>query len=96
MDENGSLVNNPELDSLVQFLFGFALDVDFSYTNITSYNRRLNFDYKIEFFDEPIGDTINITNANGSGIGGGTDTGSGSGLVRGSGINSGSSSRSSG
>jgi len=68
LDEDGTYVSSPEVDSLVQFLFGFALDVDFSYTNITSYNRRLNFDYKIEFFDEPIGDTINVTNANGSGI----------------------------
>ena len=66
--EDSSYSSSPELDSLVQFLFGFALNVDFSYTNITSYNRRLNFDYKIEFFEEPIGDTINITNANGSGI----------------------------
>tara|TARA_B100000767_G_C19673169_1_gene496155 strand:- start:21 stop:1160 length:1140 start_codon:yes stop_codon:yes gene_type:complete len=38
-----------------------------SYTNVASYLRRLNFDYKIEFFSEPIGDTISITNASGLG-----------------------------
>ena len=38
-----------------------------SYTNIASYLRRLNFDYKIQFFNEPTGDTVLINNALGEG-----------------------------
>lgn len=35
-------------------------NVDFSlqYNGISSYSRRLNFDYRIDFFDEPVGDTL--------------------------------------
>ena len=58
-----------ELDSI---LFGGYLDaylfLNMAYTNIVSYNRRLNFNYKIEFFSEPVGDTIGVTNANGEGL----------------------------
>ncbi len=39
-------------ESLVQFFTEIGLS-----TNQGNYNKRLNFDYKIEFFSEPIGDT---------------------------------------
>ena len=35
------------------------LEINLSYTNLASYNRRLNFDYLIEFFDEPTADSLN-------------------------------------
>ena len=58
------LYNNDgsEFDSLefVQWFFVKNIDVQLSYTNLASYLRRLNFDYEIEFFSEPVGDSISI------------------------------------
>ena len=34
------------------------LDPNFEYSNQSTYDRRLNFDYLIEFFDTPRGDTV--------------------------------------
>ena len=48
------------MDSLTMVELFFNVWPELSYTNIASYNRRLNFDYKIEFFDEPIGDTLEV------------------------------------
>ena len=54
-------------DSLVNFALRNQIFPVMSYTNIASYLRRLNFDYKIQFFNEPIGDTVLINNALGEG-----------------------------
>ena len=43
--EDGSV-----MDSTSQFLYSFSINPILSYTNVSSYLRRLNFDYKIEFF----------------------------------------------
>ena len=43
--EDGSL-----MDSTSQFFYSFSIYPILSYTNVSSYLRRLNFDYKIEFF----------------------------------------------
>ena len=56
-----------EMDSATAFNLNYVMSPYLSYTNVASYLRRLNFDYKIEFFSEPIGDTISITNASGLG-----------------------------
>ena len=56
-----------EMDSATAFNLNYAMYPFLSYTNVASYLRRLNFDYKIEFFSEPVGDTISITNASGLG-----------------------------
>lgn len=56
-----------EMDSATVFNLNYGLAPILSYTNVASYLRRLNFDYEIEFFSEPIGDTITITNASGEG-----------------------------
>ena len=55
------------MDSLNTLFRQLSILPELSYTNVSSYNRRLNFDYKIEFFNEPIGDTIEITNTHGIG-----------------------------
>ena len=56
------------MDSATVFGFNFSVNPNLSYTNVTSYLRRLNFDYKMDFFSEPdSGSFISITNANGSG-----------------------------
>ena len=34
------------------------LDLEFEYSNQSTYDRRLNFDYLVEFFDSPRGDTV--------------------------------------
>ena len=39
-------------------LTGLFLDPNFEYSNQSTYDRRLNFDYLIEFFDTPRGDTV--------------------------------------
>ncbi len=39
-------------------LTGLFLYPDFEYSNQSTYDRRLNFDYLIEFFDTPRGDTV--------------------------------------
>lgn len=35
-----------------------VVDFNLQYNGISSYSRRLNFDYRIDFFDEPVGDTL--------------------------------------
>ena len=62
--------SNPDsalMDSATTQNLLYSVSPSLSYTNVASYLRRLNFDYKIEFFSEPIGDTISITNASGVG-----------------------------
>jgi len=56
-----------EIDTLTLISLFSTVGYELSYTNIASYNRRLNFDYQISFFDQPIGDTIEVTNATGTG-----------------------------
>jgi hypothetical protein len=34
------------------------IDIEFNYNSQASYGRRLNFDYIIEFFSSPVGDTV--------------------------------------
>ena len=34
------------------------IDIEFNYNSQASYDRRLNFDYIIEFFSSPVGDTV--------------------------------------
>ena len=58
----------PQQDSVTNFLLSSSIIPVMSYTNIASYLRRLNFDYKIIFFNEPIGDTVLINNASGEGF----------------------------
>ena len=61
--EDGSL-----MDSTSQFFYSFSIYPILSYTNVSSYLRRLNFDYKIEFFPNPEdGSKVSITNASGTG-----------------------------
>ena len=57
----------PQEDSLITFALSSQIFPVMSYTNIASYLRRLNFDYKIQFFQEPVGDTVLINNASGEG-----------------------------
>ena len=63
-DENGV-----PLDSMALVRFFLAgLKFDMTYTNLNSYLRRLNFDYQIDFFSEPVGDSIEVSGINGAGI----------------------------
>jgi len=56
------------MDSATVFGFLFSVFPELSYTNVTSYLRRLNFDYKLEFVSEPdSGTAISITNTSGPG-----------------------------
>jgi len=56
------------MDSSMVFQFLFSVFPNLSYTNVTSYLRRLNFDYKLEFVSEPdSGTVIPITNTSGPG-----------------------------
>jgi len=56
------------MDSTSAFLYQISIFPALSYTNVSSYLRRLNFDYKIEFFsDAENGSKVSITNASGSG-----------------------------
>ena len=55
------------IDSMTLFTLFSSIEFELSYTNIASYNRRLNFDYKITFYDEPVGDTIDVSAGSGPG-----------------------------
>ena len=56
------------MDSATVFRFNFSVIPNLSYTNVASYLRRLNFDYRMEFFSEPdSGSFVPVTNANGQG-----------------------------
>ena len=61
------LWSSATMDSARADSLSYTVQPSLSYTNVSSYLRRLNFDYRIEFFDTPIGDTISIMNALGSG-----------------------------
>ena len=63
-DENGVPLDSM---ALVQFFLA-GLKFDMTYTNLNSYLRRLNFDYQIDFFSEPVGDSIEVSGINGAGI----------------------------
>jgi hypothetical protein len=56
------------LDSAIVFALNNTVIPELSYTNISSYKRRLNSDYKIEFFDSPVGDSIKIGEDNNGSI----------------------------
>ena len=57
-----------DMDSSTVFGFNFSVIPNLYYTNVNSYLRRLNFDYRMDFFSEPdSGSFIPITNANGQG-----------------------------
>ena len=51
-----------EFDSLefAQWEYVDGIYAELSYTNLSSYMRRLNFDYEIEFFSEAVGDEITV------------------------------------
>ena len=56
------------MDSATVFGFLFSVLPELSYTNVASYLRRLNFDYKLEFVSEPdSGTAVPISNTNGPG-----------------------------
>ena len=56
------------MDSVSAFFYTDNVFPELSYTNVSSYLRRLNFDYKIKFFADPInGSKVTITNASGVG-----------------------------
>ena len=56
------------MDSATVFGFLFSVLPELSYTNVASYLRRLNFDYKLEFVSEPdSGTVVPISNTNGPG-----------------------------
>ena len=63
-DENGVPLDSI---SLVRLIFS-GLYFDMAYTNLNSYLRRLNFDYQIEFFSGPVGDSIEVSGINGTGM----------------------------
>ena len=48
------------LDSADVFALNNTVIPELSYTNLSSYKRRLNSDYMIEFFDSPVGDSIKL------------------------------------
>ena len=59
---------NTLMDSTFSFIYTANIFPQLSYTNVSSYLRRLNFDYKIEFFADPAdGAKVTITTASGSG-----------------------------
>ena len=59
---------NTVMDSVSTLSYIVSIFPELSYTNVSSYLRRLNFDYKIEFFSDPEeGSKVSITNASGSG-----------------------------
>ena len=53
-------------DSVQYAIWYYAdnIQINMSYTNLASYLRRPNFNYQIEFFSEPVGDSISV----GSGV----------------------------
>ena len=61
---NSELINadGSPLDSLelVRWYFIDNIAINMTYTNLSSYLRRPNFDYQIEFFSEPVGDSISV------------------------------------
>ena len=60
--------DSAEMDSATVFGFLFSVLPELSYTNVASYLRRLNFDYKLEFVSEPdSGTVVPITNTSGPG-----------------------------
>ena len=60
--------DSAEMDSATVFGFLFSVFPELSYTNVASYLRRLNFDYKLEFVSEPdSGTAVSITNTSGPG-----------------------------
>ncbi len=59
---------NTLMDSSSTFIYTLNVFPELSYNNVSSYQRRLNFDYKIEFFSNPEeGTKVSIVNASGSG-----------------------------
>ena len=54
---DGALLDSLEL---VRWYFIDNIEINMSYTNLASYLRRPNFDYQIEFFSEPVGDSISV------------------------------------
>ena len=58
---------NTLMDSTFSFIYTVNIFPQLSYTNVSSYLRRLNFDYKIEFLADPAdGAKVTITTASGS------------------------------
>ena len=53
--------------SFYTLLYQSGLTFGLQYAPGGSYERRLNIDYKIELFDEPVGDTVQILNLDGLG-----------------------------
>ncbi len=48
------------MDSATIFGLSTGVLTELSYTNLSSYKRRLNSDYMIEFFNSPVGDSIKL------------------------------------
>ena len=63
-DENGAPLDSMKL---IRF-FMSGLNFDMSYTNLNSYLRRLNFDYQIDLFSDPVGDSVEVSGINGTGM----------------------------
>lgn len=53
--------------SFYTMFFQSGLTITLRYATDISYYRRLNMDYQIDFFDQPIGDTVKVLNFNGQG-----------------------------
>ena len=64
LENDGSPIDSSKYFKL---LFADQLEIIMEYTNLNSYKRRLNFDYMIELFDAPIGDSIDVSGINGAG-----------------------------
>ncbi len=59
---------NTPMDTSSAILYSISIFPELSYTNVNSYLRRLNFDYKVEFLPDPKnGSKVSITNASGTG-----------------------------
>ena len=54
---DGSVFDSLEF---AQWEYVDGIYAELSYTNLSSYMRRLNFDYEIEFFSEAVGDSISV------------------------------------
>jgi len=57
LNKDGSLIDSLEF---IQWFFDYGIEIEMTYTNLASYLRRPNFNYGIEFFSEPVGDSISV------------------------------------
>lgn len=64
-----SMQDGSQIDSSLFFLMRFrsGLSVRFEYASDISYFKRLSMDYKIELYDQPVGDSVRVLNFLGAG-----------------------------